>query len=190
MAENSPFDQITGTLAFYVGPVGEAVPDVSAAPAGNWYFLGFTDGEQVLTHAGPLTKFYINEAQGPQKAVRPQEDPVFTFGLVQLTLETWATVLSQAANVTAAAGPPAIKSMPLKRGRTPTEYALLARGSTQSPYAALPAQVIIPRGSFDDEPTPTFAKDGRAMLECQFMAWEDTTVAAADSLGWIEAQTA
>ena len=186
-----PYNQLYGSiLAYYLAPVGEAVPDVDSVPAGNWIALGNTEGDQPVNHAGAATKFYTNEQQGPTGAVRPQEDPTFSFSLVDMTVENYARVLDDVANVVTAAGPPAIKTMPLKRGHTVNEYSLLGRGETDSPEGSLPAQYVVPRGFFDGEPTPTRGKDLRPMLECEFTPLEDETVADADSLGYWQAQTA
>lgn len=190
MSSMEPFEQLTGTLQIYVANAGTAIPDVDATPNGSWRLLGATDGEQSVQNAGALTYFRDNDHQGPVKAVRPEEDVIYTFILVGLTLENWAAVLHDAANVSADAGPPAVKRMAMKRGATPKEYTLLFRGEALSPYGVLPGQFVAPRGVFDGEPTATFAKDGRPGLECEFRALEDDSQADPDdSLGWLEVQT-
>src|SRR3972149_1681985 len=105
MASSTPFEQLTGTLEVWLAPVGEAVPAVNAAPAGNWYKLGPTDGEQSQQNSGALTYFRDNDHQGPVKAVRPEEDVIFAFNLVGLVLEAWARVLDEAANIVSVGGP-------------------------------------------------------------------------------------
>jgi hypothetical protein len=191
MAGATPFSQLAGVpLTIYLAPVGEAFADVDTTPAGNWVEFGQTDGEQTFTHDGDAVKFYDNAHQGPVKAVRPQEDPMYAFTLVDLTLEHYDRVLDDVADVTSAPGPPAIKTMPLKRGATPNEYALLARGSLASPYYAGPAQYQIYRGIFGNSPAPTFSKDGRAALEVEFWAIEDDNQSDANRLGVLVAQTA
>jgi len=191
MAHSTPFDQLTGTLDVYVAPVGSTVPGVTETPASPWVYLGETDGEQSLQHAGALTYFRDNEHQGPRKAVRPEEDVVIVFTLVSLTLEKYARVLHDVANVeTDTVANPDTKTMPLQRGFTPTEYALLFRGEALSPYGAWPGMYVIPRGVFDAEPQLTFAKDGRAGLECEFHALVDANQEEADELGWLVVQAA
>lgn len=190
MASMEPYGQLVGPLTIYVGPVGETVPDVDDTPAGNWVELGATDGEQSLQHGGALTFFYDNDHQGPVKATRPQEDVVVAFTLVNLTLEHYARILDQASDVASDAGPPATKTLPIKRGSVPNEYAMLFRGEVLSPYGAYPGMYVVPRGVFDGEPQPTFAKDDRAALECEFKALEDDDQADdADKLGWLVVQT-
>lgn len=190
MASTEPFDQLTGTLKIYIAPQGEAIPAVNTTPTGNWVELGATDGEQSLEHAGENTYFRDNAHQGPVKGVRPEEDVIAHFTVVGLTLENYARILHQVSQVTTAGGPPATKKIPLKRGATLTEYALLLRGEAMSPYGIFPAMYVIPRGVFDGQPQPTFAKDGRPALECDFYVLEDDSQADADRMGWLIAQTA
>jgi len=190
MAHSIPFEQLTGTLDVYIAPVGSTVPGVTETPAAPWVYLGETDGEQSLQHAGALTYFRDNEHQGPRKAVRPEEDVIVSFTLVALTLEKYARVLHDVANVETDTAPNLeMKTMPLQRGFVPTEYALLFRGEALSPYGAWPGMYVIPRGVFDAEPQPTFAKDGRASIECEFHALVDATQdEARRQPGWLVVQ--
>ena len=189
MSSSLPFEQLTGTLEVWLAPVGEAVPAVNAAPAGNWYRLGPTDGEQSQQNSGALTYFRDNDHQGPVKAVRPEEETIIRFTLVGLALEDWSRVLDRASDLVDVGGPPATRAMPFKRGAIPNEYAMLFKGQALSPYGAFPGMCVIPRGVFDGEPQPTFARDGRPGLECEFHALEDDTVSAANSLGYLIVQT-
>jgi hypothetical protein len=187
MAHSEPFDQLTGTLTVYIAPVGSTVPDVANTPESPWVEIGCTDGEQSLQHAGALEYFRDNCHQGPVKAVRPEEDVIVAFTLVGLTLENYAYILHAAENVaTDTDADPDTKTMPLKRGFVPTEYAMLFRGEALSPYGVYAGMYVIPRGVFDGEPQPTFAKDGRAGLEVEFHALEDDDQEDSDdALGWL-----
>lgn len=190
MANNTPFSRLIGPLSIYLGPVGEAVPAVNATPAGNWILLGPTDEEQTMQHMGELEYLRDNDHTGAVKAVRPEEDVVYAFKLVGLTLENYGRILNVVTEVESAGGPPATKTLRIKRGYYPTEYALLAKGSVLSPYGAFPGMYVIPRGVFDGEPEPTFTKDEGAALEVEFHALEDDTQGDADkSLGWLVVQT-
>ena len=169
--------------------MGSTVPDIDATPTSPWVELGCTDGEQSLQHAGALTYFRDNCHQGPVKAVRPEEDVIIAFNLVGLTLENYAYVLHEASKVTTTTGTPDTKDIPLKRGYTPTEYAMVFKGEALSPYGAWPGMYVIPRGVFDGEPQPTYAKDGRAGLEVEFHALEDDDQSDSDDgLGWLLVQ--
>jgi len=189
MASSIPFEQLTGPLVVWLAPVGEAVPVVNVTPAGNWYQLGPTDGEHSIQHVGRLTYFRDNDSRGPVKAVRPDEDVIIRFNLVALTLEDYARVLDDAANIVSAGGPPATKKLPHIRGATPNEYAVLFKGDALSPYGNFPGQYVLPRAVFDDEPQPTYGRDQRAMLACEVHALVDQVVAAADKLGFLIVQT-
>jgi len=191
MAHSAPFDQLTGPLQVYVAPVGSTVPDIDAAPASPWVELAETDGEQSMQHSGALTYFRDNAHQGPRKAVRPEEDVVVAFTLVSLTLEHYARILDAVGDVVEdAVSDPNTKTLPLERGFVPTEYALLFRGAATSPYGIWPGMYVIPRGVFDGEPQPTFAKDDRPAVECEFHALVDADQSAGDELGWMVVQSA
>src|SRR3990172_1154145 len=164
MANTKPFEQLTGILSVYIAPSIEAMPAVNASPAGNWVLLSNTDGEQKVTHGGELIFFRDNEHQGPMKAVRPEEDVMFSMTLVGLTQEHYARILHNISNVVAAGGPPATKTIKLKKGAIPSEYSLLLKGSATSPYGAFPGQYYIPRAVIGGEPEATFTKEGRPGL--------------------------
>lgn len=187
-----PFEQLAGViLRVYIHVTeGTAEPAVTADPTASGYvLLGSTDGGQTVNFGGAKTKFYDDDHQGPVKAVRPQEDVTIDTMLVDLTLETWARAIHAASLVTSAAGPPAVKRMPLKRGRTSERYAVVFRGAIGSPYGNFPAQFYLPIAEFDGEPAPAFAKDGRAGLDITIFPIEDDTQSAGNELGWLTAQT-
>ena len=188
MACMEPFAQITGTAKIYLAPAGEAPPAVNAAPAGNWVYLGETDGDQSIEHSGALTTFRVNERTGPVKAVRPEEDVVVSFTLVETTQDNYARVLHTVTNVVTATSP-ARTTVPFKRGSCPTEYALLMHGDADSPYGLYPAYNYLPRVVSDAEPAVTRAKDGRAALEAMYRALEDYDAAPGYELGYAVAQT-
>jgi len=152
--------------------------------------LGPTDGEQKIKHGGKLTFFRDNDHQGPVKSVRPEEMVVISFTLVGLALEDYARAIATQANLSDATVGVAVRTLPLKRGAVPAEFALLFRGAALSPYGAFPGYYYVPRGVFDGEPEPTFAKDGRPGLAVEFNALEDDTQSAANTLGFLRVQTA
>jgi hypothetical protein len=185
MASMQPYSELTGILKVYIAAYGETEPDVNATPGGNWIELGPTDGEQSIEEAGALTYFYDNDHSSAVKATRPQEDHMYTFTIVGLTLENMARIKSTAANVVSTTmGGQNVKRLPAKHGFTPTEYALLFRGDADSPYGVLPGQRYVPRGVFEGEGTRTRAKDNRAALESVFHALEDDAQSDASRLGW------
>jgi hypothetical protein len=190
MANNLPFDQLSGPLDIYVGAVGATVPAVNATPSAAWTLVGATDGGQKLKIAGSNTYFRDDDHTGPVKAVRPEEDVIMTTTVVGLTVENMARILTTVANIASAVGPPATKTYGLRRGYYPSEYAMLLKGSVASPYGALPGMYVIPRGVFDGEPELAYTKDERAGAEIEFHALEDDTQSTDDKkLGWLVVQT-
>lgn len=185
-----PFAQITGTARIYIAPERTAPPDIGDDPASPWVYLGETDGDQTIQHAGALTFFRTNERSGPVAAVRPEEDIIIEFTLVETTYEHYAYVINNpATSVTSDSSPVPHRRMQFKRGDCPAVFALLMIGNTDSPYGVYPAYNYLPRVVSNAEPTITRAKDGRAALEAQFYALEDPQQAAGDELGWAVAQT-
>lgn len=193
MPTNTPFGQLVGTVKFYVAPVSagtaEAEDLVNVTPSGNWVALGETDGEQSIQRAGGLTFFRDNDHTGPRKAVRPNEDFKITATLVNLTMEQRAYALGMAQASITTDVTPARKELPNKRGFIPVSYSLIAKGTVDSPYGALPGQYYVPMGVFDGEPTEVRSRDGRPGIEFTFTALEDTNQAAGEEFGYLSVQT-
>lgn len=195
MSTNTPYGQLVGTCKIYVAPLtagaAEAASEVDDDPAGNWVLLGETDGDQSVKRTGSLTYFTDNDHTGHRKAVRPAEGFQVTATLVNLTLEQRAYVMSMAqSEIATDAGPPAIKSLPNKRGYYPTVFSLLVKGAVDSPYGAFPGQHYVPMGVFDGEPTEVRGKANRAGIEFTFEALEDTAQSAGEEFGLLTVQTA
>jgi len=188
----APFSQLVGPLDVYIAPntgTAESKPDVDTTPAGNWVEFGKTDGDQSISHPQTLEYFRDNSSPAARKAARAEEDVIVTLTLVDLTLEHYARVIGDVSDVSSAAGPPAIKKLPLKRGFDLTEYSLLLRGEAHSPYGDFPAQYYIPRCVIDGEPEAVFGKGARPGLEVELHVLEDGNQSSGDELGWLEAQT-
>jgi hypothetical protein len=199
MATNTPYGMLTGTWKFWLAPATETVPLLDVAPAGNWVALGATDGDQEFAYKGALTMFTDNHYTGPRKHVRPEEGFTVKAKLAHLTLEDRAKALSMASTSVATAtggsgGALSVKKLPLKRGFNPVRYSLLARGgavdasNTMSPYVAGPAQLYIPIGVFDGEPSETYGKGSTPLIEFEFVAEIDSTQAAGYEFGYLEVQ--
>lgn len=198
MASQTPYGRLTGTWKFWAAPSTEAIPDLDAAPAGNWVELGATEGDQAFTFTGALTGFSDNEATGNRKHVRPEEGLGVTATLVNVTLEMMAKSLGMAAAdvVGGVSGALTTKKLKLRRGHTPTRYSLLARGGAtpasnhMSPYGAWPAQLWVPMGVFDGEPALTFSKGGSPGVAFEFLAEYDDNQAAGEEFGYLIVQSA
>jgi len=185
-----PFAILVGTLDVYIAPAGETPPAVNTTPAGNWLSLGYTDGDQAIEHAQTVEYKRVNETTGPLKSVRTEEDHIVTMTLVNLTLETYARVLENVANVATVTGPPHVRNLPLKRGASMTRYALLLKGTAHSPYGNYPAQVYVPITVIDGSPKLVRTKSFASGLEVEFHALEDDSQATGYELGWMTAQDA
>jgi hypothetical protein len=190
MALDQPFDQIVGPVTVYVGPASEPVPDVDTVPAGNWLELGALDGDVAMEWTQSVVYFSDNDHTGDIKAARESESLMVTLPLVGVTHINLATILSDAANIAVDAGPPAISTVPFKRGVTMVFYAILLVGAADSPFGNFPAFRYVPKGVFDGSPVETRSQAGRPVLEVVLHALEDITQAAGDELGWTSAQTA
>jgi len=196
MSSVTPFGRLTGPLRLYVAPSTEAIPDLDAAPAGNWVELGETDGDQTVDWVGSLTGFSDNDATGMRKHVRDTEGLTVTATLVNLTLEHRARVFSMTSGAvtTTTSGALAVKELAHRRGYCPTRYSLLLRGGVlngedDSPYGAWPGQRYVPLGVFDGEPSEVRSKGGSPGLEFIFTAEWDDTAAAGREFGYMQVQS-
>ena len=186
MSEMSPFSQITGTARIFIAPVGTAPPAIDTAPTSPWVPLGHTTGDQSIEFEGALEYFHVNEETPPFKVVRAEEMVRITFTLVDLTPTNYAYILHNISNVVTEGG---TATMPYHRGRVPSEYALLLHGSTESPFGLWPAFNYIPRCVSASEPEVTRSADGRAELECEFVALWHADSPAGRRIGWSVART-
>jgi hypothetical protein len=189
MAAVTPFAQLVGTCSIYVAAASTAEPAVNATPGGSWTLVGATTGDQTVSKDAAATLFYDNDHQGPVKGVVPQEDPMVAFTLADITHNHLARILSTIANITTAAGPPAVSRVPMKSGAIPTEYALLVKGAADSPFGNFPAQWYFPRGFFEKALELVRGKASRAELAVEFKILEDDTQSENNKLGWTTAQT-
>lgn len=186
MAATTPYDQLVGTVTIYLATYGTAEPDVTTTPGASWVELGCTEGDQVYDEQGELTKFYDNCHQGPVKTTLGQQDPMITFNLVGLTLEHVARVIRTVGAVSTPSA--SLKRLALKRTAAQTEYALVFKGSADSPYGNYPGQIYLPRGVFDGKLDITRSKTGRPAVAVTFHALEDDTQSEMDRLGWMTVQ--
>lgn len=176
------YENLIGVLDLYIAPYGTAEPDVTTTPPAAWIGLGCSDGDQTEDHGvGDLQKFYDNCHRGPVAAVLGQQDPIFSFTMIALTLENIARVIYTAGAVTTSGN---LKRLAIKRPYRPTEYAFLARSVTDSPYLDGAGQLYLPRGVFDMKFAVTRSKTGRAGFPATFHALEDDAQSEMNRLGW------
>lgn len=172
----SAYEVITGVGTLYSAPVGEAFPTVGTTPAGNWVTLGETSGGVKVTFSQKTDIHRTDQRTGPVKATRSEEGILVETKLTQATLENLAKLMGLTVTDTpAGSGTIGTREMGLHRGATVTEYALLFRGSTQSPYGAYPAQYELPRGIFDDAVVAEYTVDKPVLFDVKFVALESLT---------------
>jgi hypothetical protein len=129
---------ISGPLSLYWAPVGESFPDVDATPAGNWTLVG-TSGPNNYHEDGVVIRAdkTFEQFRGlgntyPLKNFITETDMMVEVTLVDFSLAQLRLAFNNN-TVGTDAGPPAIKTLNLDVGTTPTEMALLIRGTGKSP---------------------------------------------------------
>jgi hypothetical protein len=183
----SPFTILAGPADVYLAPTGTAFPAVNAAPGGSWTAIGKTEGGVTVRHTQTVNQITADQFTGPVKAIRTEEGLEVNFSLVDMTLENYALVMD-GVTVTAAAGPPAIKSVPLHKEVSVDLRAILVRG--RSPYGNFPAQYQVPVVYQSESPEVSFVKDDKSVLACVWTALEDLTAGAdSERFGKLVAQT-
>lgn len=171
----TPYDIVAGPATVYLAPVGEAFPTVSATPGGNWVTLGDTEGGVAVTHDESIELLMVDQASGPQKAIRSEEGLTIAFALANLTLEQYARILNVVA-VTQNAGPPSNREIPLRQGFDVSQRAMLIR--IPSGYGAFNGQYEFPVVVQTGSPSPSFVRDDKTILEVEWAALEDPDAAS------------
>lgn len=143
MTNVAPFNIIGGPMQVYLGPVGEAFPDLDTdPPGGNWVLLA-ASGQDDYTEDG-ITINLDQELEFVRglgrttalKARRTTEDLKLGVTVMDMTAEQVSIALNANTVTTVAPGASAVgtREVGLTRGLDVTQYALLARGET--PYVA------------------------------------------------------
>ncbi len=169
---------VVGPLKVYLAPVAEAFTVIDVAVAGNWNLLG-TNGEEnyaedgiTITHEQTIEQFRTLGTTGPIKIARTEENLMLALIMQDLSLEEYGRVLNDV-SVTLDAGPPSIRTIPLRQGPDVSLFALQARGAGLSPYGNFDVQLQIPIVYQSEAPAPVFSKGAVAALSVQFTALED-----------------
>lgn len=183
----APYQILAGPADVYTAPVATAFPAVNAAPGGSWTLVGRTEGGVTVAHNQSIVQLTADQHTGPVKALRESEGQEVNFSFVDLTLENYSLAMNSI-TVTAAAGPPAIKTINLHRGVQVDLRAILVRG--RSPYFNGPAQYQIPVTFQNGSPSVAFVKNDKSVLAASFVALEDLTAGTdAQRFGQLVAQT-
>jgi hypothetical protein len=182
-----PYEYISGPFKIYLAAVGTAFPATpETAIGGAWTLLG-SSGEKnynedgiVIRNPQNIERHRAYGTTGPRKAFRTEEDMEIEVTLEDLTLEQYKYALNGGAvtDTPAASGVAGHRALPLKRGRSVTQYALLIRAG-ESPYGdGWSMQYEIPRVFVDGDAEATSNKEGPMGVPITFVALED------DSLGF------
>jgi hypothetical protein len=182
-----PYEIVGQPLSLWLAPVATAFPLVTADPAVAWVLVG-TSGKRsqdengvTVTHTQTLNKVRPGGALGPVKVFRSEEDLTFSLTIWDVTLEQVKLALNSNTLTTTAAGvgQAGTKKLGLSRGKSVTEYALLARGD--SPYGdGMVAQYQVPRCYNSNSPAIVYRKGVPAGVQLEFTALEDLTAATED----------
>lgn len=190
-----------GPFAIYYGPSGEAEPEIddseSTLIAGNWNLLGLTGAENyadsgIKMNAPQTVNLQrVLGATGPVKAFRDEEDLQLELDVLDLTVETYAWIMTQTDPTTQAAGGgnAGSKYTGMYRGFIVGQFAVLLRIPSAHMDGRL-GQFWIPRAVNVGSPEPTFIKGAGAALKVSLTALVDTTQTSGLEFGRYRAQTA
>lgn len=180
----------------YTAPYGEAMPAVNVTPAGNWALLGSVadqltqdDAGVVLTNTQTVNEIRGAGATAAIKAVRSEESVMLEVNLMDMTFEVLTFALRGATVTEVAAGSGTIgtKAIPIWRGTTVQEHAVLVRGP--SPYlAATNMQVEVPRAYAAGDLNIQWQKAQQVVVNVKFGAMMDLAQTSPFYLGRVIAQ--
>ena len=181
---------LTGVGLIYIAPVGSTFPELSDAPDTPWRSLGETQDGVEVEHDEKIERIRTDQRTGVVKATRTEESLVVKTKLVEATLENLADALGVSVTDTPAdVGTIGTREIPLYRGATVSEYAVLIRG--YSPYLDGAAQYEIPRGFFGKVETIKYEKGKNASIPFSFESLEDlAAVSPQDRFGRLIAKDA
>ncbi len=191
MENDAPFEIIAAPATIWVAPVGTAFPVIDVVPNSDWTKLGKAGDKNIsedgvtISHPQSVEVLRALGSMGPRKIFRTEEDLMVSFTLLDLTLEMYRRMLNDnpITEIPASAGVAGSKKLSMMRGRSVSQFALLAEGP--SPYGEnwnlrfkVPIMVNI------GEPEIVFQKGEPAGLLFDLQAIEHET----DGFGEIEAQ--
>ena len=182
-----PYALINGPVTIYIAPTGTPMPEISEDPPAIWEQLGVNGpksyGEDgvTITPESTESEIMVLGSTAPQKVFRTEEHLLLTVSLKDITIETLAKAMNNAAvtDVVAATGTGGYRSMPMLRGSDVTTVAVLVRG--KSSYGdGFNAQHRIPMGYVASVGGFTYEKGDAAMVELEIRALEHDSQGFAD----------
>lgn len=189
---------IAAPFTVWLAPVGEAFPYVHAQPAGNWVKLGtsgdkhYTEEGVKVAHEQEIEQVHTLGRTGPVKALRVKEGLKISLSLLDLSVEQYRRALNDVAitEVDAAAGIPGSRNIPLRRGLTVAEYAVLVKADVSSEGDGFASQYQVHRAFMDGSPELVFRKNEPAVLLLALVALEDEDAADGEEFGKLVVQDA
>lgn len=185
-----PYNVVVGPAEVFLAGVGESFPDTDEAPAGNWASLGDTEGGVVITFTQTANPIRSDQATGPLKFVRSEEDCSIMTPLAEMTAENLGLILNKivATDVAPSTGVPGSRVLKLWRGIVVQHHAMLIR--IPSSYGDYYAQYEFPVVAMTGSPSTTHVKDDKTVLEAEWMAVEDRSGAEDERFGRFRSQDA
>lgn len=193
-----PYEILAGPCDVYFAATGTSFPTTGQSPGSAWIRVGYTEGGVTVASPQTVVELKADQVTGPVKAVRSDEALEITYQIASVTLENWAMAMNRAVSSGATAGGVAediggiSKSLPLYRGGFAVEtISMLIRNAHLSPYGDFPLQFEVPVCFQADNPSATFTKDNKAVLQTSFHALVDPNRATDDeSFGRVRAGNA
>lgn len=179
MAATTKEKIVVGPASIYVAPVGTTYPDVSAAPAGAWVFVGATKGGTKIKPTIKRTEHGTDQDTAPVRVTEAERQYAVTADLAETTLENTRIALGLTAAVSTVApgaGTGGYKGLRVEGQFDVPEYALLVRG--KSPYGITwNADYRFPRVYVSAEPEEGHTKDGQKVVTTEFKTLATDTAA-------------
>ena len=178
----APHEMVSAPMTLYVAPEQTLAAELSGDPPSPWRFLGLSGSRSISDEGLTFGFTETMESQrtlgstGVAKLFRSEEDLLISFGLLDMTVETFADALSGlgVSEVAAATGTAGYRRVDLLRGFNVLNQAFLIRGF--SPYGdGMEAQYWVPKGYASFSGDVTYTKGGAAMIPISIMAIEDLT---------------
>jgi hypothetical protein len=180
-----PFEIMAVPFDVYLAPAGTAKPDIGADLTGipAWVLLGlrgageYDEAGITVTHEQTIEMYRGLRGTGPVKSFRTSEGLTLGFTLNDLTVESYAKVVNDAAVDSSSGNSNLVQ---LHQGPQVATFALLAI-SPDGPYGdGAPCQYWLPKVSQSGSPAVVHRKGTPAGLALTFTAMEDLDAASDD----------
>ena len=186
----APFEIVAGPATVYIGPIGEAFPVIDLdPPGGNWTDIGRTEGGVTVAVNQTANLIRADQATGPLKAIRSEEEVRISFSFADLTVENFARAINDntVTDTAAASMVAGHRAVFLFQTDVVAQVAMLIRGP--SPYRNAFLQFELPVVSQIGNPEASFTKDDKAILAVEYVSLEDQAASTpAERFGTLRAE--